>query len=713
MITRLLFAIALFLPFLARPACADQEGDFYYTVNGDEATITGLVNTNYAGPLTIPDTLGGLPVTRLGEMALADATSVTSVAISTNVSLIGAGAFYGCSAMTNVTIPEGVTVIGNVAFYSCTALARVTIPDSVTSLNNSAFENCTALQSVSLSTNIPLLEIAVFYGCAGLTNIVIPESVTVIRNGAFLDCSGLTRVEIPDSVTNIESAAFSDCSNLAEVSLPAGLIILGERAFSGCSSLRTIAIPAGVTEIGTAPFSECTSLTNLAVAAENPNYADVDGVLFDHSFETLLQYPGGRAGSYAIPDGVTTLGDSALAFAVLLTDLTIPASLTTLGDWPFEGCVALETVAVESGNPSYASMEGLLYDVSLEVLLQCPPGRTGACVVADGALSIADFAFNGCKQLKEVTVPGSVETIGNGAFAECSNLERVNLTNGVLSIGEWAFGDSPALASIFLPASISAIGAGAFSGCAALTAISVDAGNPSFTSVDGVLFDNPMTTLLQYAPGKLGPYSAPHGISAIGDYAFELCAGLTELTLPASVTTIGVGAFTGCRGLTRIYLAEGLEEIGDYAFSRCDALTSVTLPASVVAYGQEAFSLCAALVRVFFLGNAPIEGSEIFSLSDSATVYYMPGSTGWAETYEGRPALLWNPAFTSALRSGGIISCVVTGTANIPIGIEYRTNLLSGAWMTDIALAALDESGRWTFQDTPASGQKFYRVFGP
>ena len=140
---------------------AETEGNLQYSVYNGKATITDYTPPN-DGDLVIPDTLGGYPVTRIGN-----------------------GAFVRCAGLTSVTIPDSVTSIGVGEFYGCTGLTSVTIGNSITSIDIEAFE-----------------------GCTGLTSITIPDSVTSIGWAAFSDCTGLTSITIPDSVTSIGSDAF-------------------------------------------------------------------------------------------------------------------------------------------------------------------------------------------------------------------------------------------------------------------------------------------------------------------------------------------------------------------------------------------------------------------------------------------------------------------------------------------------------------------------
>ncbi|MCI7334741.1 MAG: leucine-rich repeat domain-containing protein, partial [Oscillospiraceae bacterium] len=133
----------------AQAASTYTEGSFTYTVADGKATITGH-NGEISGELVIPETLGGYPVTSIGEFAFYGCTGLTSITIPDSITSFGGSAFYGCTGLTSITIPDSVTSIGYYAFYSCTGLTSITIPDSVTSIGYSAFSDCTGLTSVTI-----------------------------------------------------------------------------------------------------------------------------------------------------------------------------------------------------------------------------------------------------------------------------------------------------------------------------------------------------------------------------------------------------------------------------------------------------------------------------------------------------------------------------------------------------------------------------------
>lgn len=363
------------------------EGDFTYTTNGGTITITGY--TGPGGALTIPSTLSGLPVTAIGDTAFSHATSLTSV-----------------------SFPETLTSIGGWAFDNCTALTDLTLPNSLVKLGFAAFAGCSSLENVTLSENLFLL-----------------------LSGAFSGCSKLTSIVIPNNVTTIESQTLDHCTSLTNVVIGAGVVSIGERAFGSCSNLTSVTVPASTTNINLNAFQGSTSLVEINVNTQNSTYSSVDGVLFDKSQTTLVRYPEGKCvPNYVVPNGVTNVGPRAFDLCANLTAITLPETLTRVGDWAFRGCgltrLALPNNLTNIQDASYVSIGG-------------PFG-----------------VFNWCTSLTNVIFGKDLAYLGTGAFTFCTSLTEVFFqgnapatvgTNGGPIPGPWIFLNAPLVTVYYLP----------------------------------------------------------------------------------------------------------------------------------------------------------------------------------------------------------------------------------------------------------------------
>jgi hypothetical protein len=234
---------------------------------------------------------------------------------------------------------------------------------------------------------------------------------------------------------------------------------------------------------------------------------------------------------------------------------------------------------------------------------------------------INDGAFAGCTSITSIVIPNSVTYLGEGVFNDCPNLSSVSIGTGVTGFTLNLFRDCISLINLTVPSNILIISPESFYGCSNLTNINIDSNNPNYTSVDGVVFNKNITTLVLYPIGKIGSYSIPNTVTTIAFESFLNCTNLTNITIPNSVTNIQTYSLVGCTGLISLIIPNSVTSIGDYAFldctninsvtisnnltsintgifQRCSALTIVTIPNIVTSIGQQAFFDCTNLTRV-------------------------------------------------------------------------------------------------------------------
>lgn len=287
-------------------------------------------------------------------------------------------AFYDCTSFTSITIPNSVTSIGEYTFYGCTSLKKIKIPNSLTSIGEGAFYYNTSLKSIT-----------------------IPDSVISIGDNAFNNCSSLTSVTIPDGVTNIETWAFSYCT-----------------------SLKKITIPDSVTNIGNYAFWECPLTYNVY---DNAYYLGNKS----NPYLVLVKAKRDDIASCPINNNTKFIHSSAFRNCTSLTSITIPDSVTSIGNHAFEKCPLTYN---EYDNAYYLGNESNPYLALVKVKTKF----ITSCSINKNTKIIGMYVFSTCS-LTSVAIPTGVSSIGESTFSNCSSLASVTIPESVTSIGENAF----------------------------------------------------------------------------------------------------------------------------------------------------------------------------------------------------------------------------------------------------------------------------------
>ena len=313
--------------------------------------------------------------------------------------------------------------------------------------------------------------------------------------------------------------------------------------------------------------------------------------------------------------------------------MTIPDSVTSIGERAFWGCSGLTNISVGAGNATYSSVNGLLLS-------------------KDGTTLIN--GVNG-----DVTIPDSVTSIGRSAFSGCSGLTSVTIGNSVAKIIEY----NPENGAY----------ENAFGGCAQLAFFSVDPANAAYKSQNGLLLSRDGKTLVC---GVNGDVTISDSVTSIGESAFYGCSGLTSVTIPASVTSIGYCAFYGCSGLTSVTIPDSVTSIHGSAFNKCSGITSVTIPSrwalssifpqsyssitnvtipsGSTGIANSAFEGCAALTSISIPDSVTSIGNKAFYNCTSLERLAIPeGVKSYgADCFEGCPVYMLN--LYRAVFGGGV-----------------------------------------------------------
>ena len=637
-------------------------------------------------------------VTSIGTDAFRGCTSLNSVTFGEESQLtsIGSNAFRNCYMLTSITIPSNVTSIGDSAFDQCYKLVEVHNNSALSIIKNTFdfgyvgyyakniyktkigskltitednYVLYTEGETVSLisyigSENALILPNEVteindyaFYSCSRLISVEFPENLVSIGEYAFCDCTGIKSFDFAetDHLTTIQYSAFQGCKGLKSIEIPDGVTKIASCAFQLCSNLTSITIPSSVTDIGIWVLSGCRALNSIEVDSGNAIYHSDGNCLIQTEKKELIA---GCKSSVIPEDGsVISIGYYAFSGCTGLSSVTIPDGVTNIGENAFYGCAGLSSIVIPK---SVTSIRSYAFN-------NCSFLRTVDVLEGSKLSSIEEGAFYGCTNLIEVLnmselpiTKGSTDYGYIGYYAKnvCTSVEEKKLSSqedGLLLFsdedGVLVIGCNSSKTSVILPSNIIEIYQNAFSGCNELTSIFYEGDLAGWCKISGL--NNLMSdTRTLYINGNKveGDLVIPTGVTAIGEYAFYHCSGLTSVTIPDSVKSIGRFAFSGCDGLTSITLpflgatSDGLSNaylgylfgassysskvvpsslktvtitsgtsIEDYAFYGCNSLISIAIPDGVTNIGAYAFYGCNSLISIAIPDGVTNIGESAFS----------------------------------------------------------------------------------------------------
>ncbi len=475
-----------------------------------------------------------------------------------------------------------------------------------------------------------------------------------------------TTINIPEKVTAAEGGTEYTVTAIAA------------HAIEDNHSLISVQIPSTVTSIGEDIFRTCTKLTSITVDSGNQYFSAADDVLFNKNQTILIKCGEGKAGSYTLPDTVTTIGEDGFELCSKLTSITIPSSVTSIGKSAFSNCTGLNSITIPNGVTSIGE-SAFYYCTNLT-----------SVTLPDTLTDIGDSAFNYCNNnsFDKISIPTSVRNIGEKAF-RCTKLKSITIPEGVESIGANAFEYCDVLGSVTISSTVKSLGESLFNGCTKLnstgTGVTIAETNSSFITKNGAIYSKDGKKLFMvYNTSITDASTFLQDVTSIARCAFNDCKNVTTITIPSSVTdieagafynceklaeikvdesnanyisvdgvlfnkdkttivfhpnakegdsynipntvtTIGVGAFYKNQKLVKITISNGVTKIEDEAFYSCNKLSSIEIPAGVTSIGKEAFA-GSGLNNIVIPEGVKSIGSKAFTNCSSLKTITIPAS---------------------------------------------------------------------------------------
>ena len=627
----------------------------------------------------------GSALTKIEPYAFGGCSKLTRFELPASLTDVNGTAFFGTTSMAAFTVAKGSKTftardgvlmnIGEdaVICYPAGLYGEYKVPDSVSMIGVCAFA-CSKITQIDLNRTEYIDSSAFMY--SSLESLIIPDGVKLLGDKAFASCYRLRAVKLGAGLTNISSESFAGCSALPEIEIPANIVSIGGDAFFGTDSMTrvtfaeggrlseiafeafagsglvSVEIPASVTALGIGAFSWCSALSAVTFG-EGSSLTKIEASTFSGD---------SRLSSVTLPENIVYIGRAAFAGDISLTEITLPSGLVYLGDFAFEetglvtvaipktvetfgigafaSCHSLTDINVDAENAKYIDIDGVVYDRAMTTLIEYPAGNARTSyTLADGIVTVGQYAFCGSWNLQRVTLSQTVETVDEYAFYDCRSITSYTLSDVLTYIKRYAFAMNSSLWSMVMPDSLMQISNYAFMQDWSLSSVTftensrlprISFGAFAYCGLQSFRVPASVSTMAQGAfIGCSNLYSftfaAGSRLESISAYMFDGCANLRTVTFESgsALTSIQAHGFEGMRKLTSVDFGDAkVTNIDNFAFRFCESLKNFTMPDGVTFLGRYAFYYCTDLESVTVPASMDFIGRYAFLGTNKISIYF-------------------------------------------------------------------------------------------
>ena len=562
----------------------------------------------------------------IGEYAFFGCDRAAEIVVPEGVKKIENGAFSGCRSLKNIKLPTGLEEIGEGAFFGCSSLGELHIPYTVRKVGDFILSSCSGLKKAVIPAGCSELGKGIFQGCTGLI------TIETAGEGAFVSIDGVLyerreeglvlrlfpqgrdgEFETAAGTVQIAAGAFSGCRLLKKVTLGEEVLLIGDRAFANCPDINIIVGNKDV-ELGLLPFEET---ARVSVGSKKKNvYSKFDEPDFEAKMASI-RFVMPVSKTFVVPEETWSFEEAENGVKITSyngneTEITTP---NTLGDKPV---VSIGTCAFspEKGGIDLNRRKILGKIRSVFLARSIESIGTGAfkncsaleyVLVPNNVSNMGERAFSGCANLSAVTLPRTMDEISNGLFFGCKKLENVEIPAGISKVGDLAFSGCEKITFLTIPEGVKEIGRKAFAGCRYLMYITFPesleyVGMDAFRNTlwysgrpEGVIYAGKCAVGFK---GESPSVVIDNGTVSICPDCFAGNEWLTDIVIPDTVKKIGPESFWNCSRIREIKIPDSVKEIGERAFSGCKMLRKINIPVGIEKINEFTFSGCAFLPEI-------------------------------------------------------------------------------------------------------------------